>query len=211
MADNKNFPPLLQRTPFVGSGFNRVIHKTDVNCRFAVQIPPDERWYIKAIPEDGNYSLCPYCFPEARTEEDDVIDETEEEPSGKPRSLFPKIFKRKEGEENSEVSPDAVSEKEKVVSDETDSDAVVIPSVEKKKAVPAKKSVSKKKPEAKKPAAAKKTAQAKKSPASGVKKAAAKKSVPSVKAAAKKTQTAKKPAAKKSVSAKKASPAKKKK
>jgi type II secretory pathway component GspD/PulD (secretin) len=26
-------------------------------------IPPNERWYIKDIPHDGNYVLCAFCFP----------------------------------------------------------------------------------------------------------------------------------------------------
>ena len=64
MADTK-YPPLLKNTPFVGSASNRVVHRTEANCPQALEISPNERWYIKDIPYDGNYLMCPFCFPQA--------------------------------------------------------------------------------------------------------------------------------------------------
>lgn len=74
MADTK-YPPLLKNTPFVGSASNRVVHRTDSNCPRALEISPNERWYIKDIPHDGNYLMCPFCFPQPKDE-----DETEGQP-----------------------------------------------------------------------------------------------------------------------------------
>ena len=65
MAEEIKYPPILKRTPYVGSAGNRVVHKTDRECSRARDINPNERWYIKEIPQDGNYSLCPVCFGEA--------------------------------------------------------------------------------------------------------------------------------------------------
>jgi len=58
------YPPILKATPYVGSATNRVVHKTDSNCPQVLEIPPNERWYIKDIPHDGNYVLCAFCFPQ---------------------------------------------------------------------------------------------------------------------------------------------------
>jgi hypothetical protein len=70
MADVK-YPSLLRTTPYVGSATNRVVHKTDAGCQEAIDISPDERWYIKDIPHDGNYLLCAFCFPEAKDKDED--------------------------------------------------------------------------------------------------------------------------------------------
>lgn len=69
MSDVVKQPPILTHNPFVGSAFNRFIHRTDVNCVDAKMIKPDERWYIKEVPQDGNYTLCPTCFPESVKQE----------------------------------------------------------------------------------------------------------------------------------------------
>jgi hypothetical protein len=69
MGDPIKFPPILKLTPFVGSASNRVVHKTSVHCPHAQEIEPNERWYIKDIPQDGNYTLCPGCFPEEAEEQ----------------------------------------------------------------------------------------------------------------------------------------------
>lgn len=66
MAEDVKYPPILKRTPFVGSAGNRVVHKTDRECPRAREIKPDDRWYIKEIPQDGNYNLCPFCFDKDR-------------------------------------------------------------------------------------------------------------------------------------------------
>ena len=65
MTDTK-YPPLLKNTPYVGSASNRVVHRTEANCPQALEISPNERWYIKDIPYDGNYLMCPFCFPQAQ-------------------------------------------------------------------------------------------------------------------------------------------------
>jgi hypothetical protein len=79
MADTK-YPPLLKNTPFVGSASNRVVHRTDSNCPRALEISPNERWYIKDIPHDGNYLMCPFCFPQPETEEEGEV-QPEETPA----------------------------------------------------------------------------------------------------------------------------------
>ncbi len=58
-------PAILTHSPYVGSAFDRFIHRTDIDCADAKMITPDERWYIKDIPQDGNYTLCTTCFPES--------------------------------------------------------------------------------------------------------------------------------------------------
>jgi hypothetical protein len=70
MIDPK-YPPLLKITPYVGSATNRVVHKTDSNCPAMLDIPPNERWYVKDIPGDGNYVLCDFCFPRQDSEQDE--------------------------------------------------------------------------------------------------------------------------------------------
>jgi len=68
MSDSVKFPPLRQDTIYVGSAFNRVVHKTTTTCPAAQSIKPDNRWYINDIPQDGNYNKCPFCFPETAPE-----------------------------------------------------------------------------------------------------------------------------------------------
>lgn len=84
MADTK-YSPLLKTTPFVGSASNRVVHRTDSNCPHALEISPNERWYIKDIPHDGNYILCPLCFPQPVDEEAREDQPLEAAPAVKPR------------------------------------------------------------------------------------------------------------------------------
>ena len=48
---------------------NRVVHKTNANCPEVHDIPPNERWYVKDIPSDGNYVLCAHCFPQENAEQ----------------------------------------------------------------------------------------------------------------------------------------------
>ena len=91
MADTK-YPPLLKNTPFVGSASNRLVHRTDSNCPRALEISPNERWYIKDILHDGNYIMCPFCFPQPKDEEESeiVVSETQA-PAKVRRKPAPKV------------------------------------------------------------------------------------------------------------------------
>jgi len=73
MSEIVKQPPILTHSPFVGSAFNRFIHRTDVDCADAKMIKPDERWYIKEVPQDNNYNLCPICFPESVEQEPEEV------------------------------------------------------------------------------------------------------------------------------------------
>lgn len=116
-------PPILKHNPYVGSASDRTIHKTNANCPLALEIDPDERWYIKEIPADGNYQLCPYCFPEVR-EGDEVQEDASpsspaaiphesgaetQQDSGSNAFLFSRLLHRMKGRKQKEqraVLPD---------------------------------------------------------------------------------------------------------
>lgn len=61
---NKNIQPILKHTPYVGSGSSKIVHSTENPCTDAYLIAPDDRWYIKTIPEASGYFKCPKCFGE---------------------------------------------------------------------------------------------------------------------------------------------------
>ena len=62
-SKNKNVHPILKHTIYLGATTNKVVHSTETPCSDAYLIPIDARWYIRSIPEGGNYAKCPKCFP----------------------------------------------------------------------------------------------------------------------------------------------------
>ena len=226
MAEDVKHPPILKRTPYVGSAGNRVIHKTDVFCARARDIRPDDRWYIKEIPQDGNYNLCPYCFGDKRQEA--AVQEPAAVSTPKKPSFFRSLFQKKPVAAVEEHPQDDAVDTEKSEATHSESDVdlktehqdaqesakknvsqkraasgktVRKKTVPKKKAAKSVKSKSIAKKTASKKAVSKKT---------GAKKTAAKKTAAKKASSAKKKVSAKKTAVKRS-SIKKASPKKKKK
>ncbi len=61
-----NISPILKHTKFIGSVKNKIIHSTEKPCAEVYKIEPNDRWYIVEIPNDGNYSKCSLCFPNAK-------------------------------------------------------------------------------------------------------------------------------------------------
>ncbi|GEM_PF-5312566 len=108
MADTK-YPPLLKNTPFVGSASNRLVHRTDSNCPRALEISPNERWYIKDIPHDGNYIMCPFCFPQPKDDE-----ETENPVSETPAPVKTRRKPVSKAEGDSAAKPKKVAAKPRV-------------------------------------------------------------------------------------------------
>lgn len=66
---NKNLHPILKHTPYLGSGLDKTVHRTENPCSDAYLIPIDNRWYIKSIPDASGYIRCKKCFATEKTDE----------------------------------------------------------------------------------------------------------------------------------------------
>lgn len=71
----KGTQTILRHTPYLGSARNRVIHSTDNPCSEAYLIEPDDRWYVKSIPQGGGYNKCPKCFPVSKEKQSQALDD----------------------------------------------------------------------------------------------------------------------------------------
>ncbi len=112
MADIPKVAPILKHTPFIGSATNKTIHKTDVKCPLSLEIIPQERWYIKDIPQDGNYIKCPICFPE----EEAFVEEKPQEiiekiPAQKKKPSIARLSKKKPAKKQSAAKKNAAGKK----------------------------------------------------------------------------------------------------